>query len=328
MADALINHLGVPDGGTPTSPYHDDKYQQFYVNFAGEVLTAFDESHVFGALHMMRTVANSKGARFPATWKATAGYHTPGSPVLGNTRIPSNKRTILVDGLLMSHVFIDDLEEAMNEWEVRAEYSKQIGQALSKEFDSRVGQVIVKAARAGGTIGGSNPSPGGTTLSHANAKTDSDKMVELIFNANQVFDEKDVPEGERYAAMKPAQYYGLVQNEKVQNTRFGGHGLMMQAGVPYIGPTSIVKTNNLPSTNIAATVEGEKNDYTGDFTNVAAAVWHKSAVGTVKLKDVQTEMTAPNGDFSIMYQGTLMNGKYAVGHGILRPESAIEILAQ
>jgi hypothetical protein len=47
---------------------------------------------------------------------------------------------------------------------------------------------------------------------------------------------------------------------------------------------------------------------------------HRSAVGTVKLIDLAVEM-----DYDIRRQGTLVVSKYAVGHGILRPESAVEI---
>jgi hypothetical protein len=45
----------------------------------------------------------------------------------------------------------------------------------------------------------------------------------------------------------------------------------------------------------------------------------------VSLRDLTTQMTAPNGDFNAVYQGTLALGKMACGHGILRPECAIEI---
>jgi hypothetical protein len=60
--------------------------------------------------------------------------------------------------------------------------------------------------------------------------------------------------------------------------------------------------------------------YQGTFTTVAGLVMHKSAVGTVKLIDLGMEMA-----YDIRRQGTLIVGKYAVGHGILRPESAVEI---
>jgi len=47
---------------------------------------------------------------------------------------------------------------------------------------------------------------------------------------------------------------------------------------------------------------------------------HASAVGTVKLLDLRTEM-----GYDIRRQGTLLVAKYAVGHGILRPEAAVNL---
>jgi hypothetical protein len=323
MADATISHLGIVDGGSPATPLAETRYAEFEEIFTSEVMTAFAETHVFTKdTHFTRTIDHGKSARFPATWKATARFHTPGTPVLGSNRIASNHRTINIDGLLLADVFVDDLEDAMNHFEVRQIFSAELGQGLSREWDSRVAQTIVNAARATATVAGGY---GGATISHADMATDSAVLVAAIFDSNRILDEKDVPDTGRRCALSPVQYYMLVQDEKVQNTRFGGHGLMMRAEVPYVGPTSIIKTNNMPRTNITAATPGERNDYTGDFTKVVAAVWQQSAVGTVKLKDLQTQMTAPNGDFNAMYQGTLMLGKYAVGHGILRPECGVEL---
>jgi hypothetical protein len=47
---------------------------------------------------------------------------------------------------------------------------------------------------------------------------------------------------------------------------------------------------------------------------------HKGAVGTVKLMDLSAEAA-----YDIRRQGHLMVAKYAVGHGVLRPESAVEL---
>jgi hypothetical protein len=48
---------------------------------------------------------------------------------------------------------------------------------------------------------------------------------------------------------------------------------------------------------------------------------HRSAVGTVKLIDLAVEM-----GWDMRRQGTLLLAKYALGHGILRPESAVEVV--
>lgn len=57
-----------------------------------------------------------------------------------------------------------------------------------------------------------------------------------------------------------------------------------------------------------------------DASNTVALVAHPSAVGTVKLMDLATEM-----EYQINRQGTLLVAKYAVGHGVLRPEAAVQL---
>ena len=60
--------------------------------------------------------------------------------------------------------------------------------------------------------------------------------------------------------------------------------------------------------------------YDGDFRNTFGIVSHSAAVGTVKLLDLATES-----EYQIERQGTLFVAKYAMGHGVLRPECAIEL---
>jgi len=90
----------------------------------------------------------------------------------------------------------------------------------------------------------------------------------------------------------------------------------MVAGIP------VMMSNNVPQTNRSA-ASGENNAYNGDDSKTIGLVFHKSAVGTVKLMDMTTEISGS--DYGIMYQGTLMVAKYALGHGILRPECAATI---
>ena len=136
-------------------------------------------------------------------------------------------------------------------------------------------------------------------------------------------DEKDVPENDRVVIVKPAQYYNLVQTTNVINRDWGGAGVYADGTVLRVAGIQIVKSNNVPSTNIAAATSGENNTYHGNFSTTVALVMQKSAIGTVKLMDLAVEQTS--GDYNIMYQGTLMAAKYAMGHGILRPECAVEI---
>ena len=317
MANATASRLGVVNGATPTNFATENAL--FLKVFAGEVLTAFNETNVMKDLHTSRTISSGKSASFPVMAKTSAAYHTVGTPLLGTQNVNHNEIVINIDDLLVSDTFIASIDEAKNHYDVRAEYTRQMGAALAKEFDTRTMRVGLLAARSAATVSGGN---GGSAVVSANARTSGADLAAAIFDAAQIMDEKDVPENERVALVKPEQYYNLVQTTDVINRDWGGAGVYADGTVLRVAGIQIVKTNNLPTTNVAA-VSGENNTYSGDFSNTAALVMQKQAIGTVKLMDLAVEQTT--GDFNIMYQGTLMAAKYAMGHGVLRPECAVEI---
>ena len=67
-------------------------------------------------------------------------------------------------------------------------------------------------------------------------------------------------------------------------------------------------------------ISGTNNTYNVDAQHIAATVFHKSAIGTVKLKDMVVENT-----YDPRRLGNLMTARLALGHGILRPEAAVSI---
>jgi hypothetical protein len=109
--------------------------------------------------HMVRTITNGKSAQFPKTWKATAEYHTAGQEMLGND-IDTSEVTVTVDGLLVAHVGIYDLDEKMSHFDVTSEFSAELGRALARVFDKNVMRAIILAARAAAD----GPFPGGNTI--------------------------------------------------------------------------------------------------------------------------------------------------------------------
>jgi len=316
MANATPSRLGAANGAVAN---FDQKNALFLKVFAGEVLTAFDETNVMKDLHVSRTISSGKSAQFPVTGKANAAYHTVGTPLLGTQNIKHNEIVVNIDDVLIADTFIANIDEAKNHYDVRAEYSRLLGMALAKQFDVRCLQLGVLAARGSATVTGGN---GGTAITDADAATNGASLAASIFEAAQAMDEKDVPENDRVAIVKPAQYYNLVQTTDVINRDFGGAGVYADGTVLRVAGIQIVKSNNVPTTNVSA-VTGENNTYHGNFSTTVALVMQKSAIGTVKLMDLAVERTS--GDFEVMYQGTLMAAKYAMGHGILRPECAVEI---
>lgn len=290
----------------------------------GEIITVFNATNIFKDLHRTRTIEHGKSASFPVLGKMAARYHQSGTPILGSNNPQIGKRTVVVDDLLISDVFIDDLEDAKNHYEVRQEYTTQCGHALSHAFDEKIARLGYLAARSKAATNDHN---GGTVLTHADAATDAQALSRLIFKAAETFDTKSVPKEDRHVILSPAQFYMLVENKDLLNKDWGGSGSLAEATLPRIAGMTIHNSSNLPNgKNITTKLEGENNDYTGDFTKSVALVMNRQAVGTVKLFDLKVEFTGH--DFKVVYQGDLMLAKYAMGHGVLRPDCAIEIATE
>lgn len=285
----------------------------FLKRYAGETLAAFREKSAFMERHKVRTIDSGKSAQFPATWKASAEYHTPGTEITGG-QIAHNERVISIDDMLISPLFIANIDEAMNHYDIRQEYSFQAGNVLAQTLDKNVAQVGVLAARDSATVTGAS---GGSVLQDTTFRSDADALVAGLFDASQALDEKDVPEEDRFAFLTPAEYNLLVSSSsRAIHRDYSGSGSIAKGTVMEIAGLEIIKTNNLPN----ALVSSGPADYQGDFTDTAGLVMHRSAVGTVKLIDLTVES-----DYEITYQGTMIVAKLAVGHGILRPEASVEL---
>lgn len=290
-----------------------DAKAMFLKVFGGEVLTAFNEDNTFLDKHVLRTISSGKQAQFPATWKATAAYHTPGVELVGQT-IAGAERLISLDDQLIADVFIPNVDEAMNHYDYRSEYTKQCAEALRRTFSQNVAQVMVLAARASATITGAN---GGTVVTDADGATNMDSLVDSIFDAVQALAEKDVPMNDRFIFLRPAQYYALVASgNKAIDKDVGGSGGLAAGAIYRLAGAPIVMTNHLPDSDIST----GPTAYQGDFTTTIALVAQRGAAGTVKLRDLAVESA-----YDIRRQGTLVLAKMLVGHGILRPECAVEI---
>lgn len=319
MANATPNYSGQINNANAVDAL-------FLKVFAGEVLTAFEETNVMMSRHMVRSISSGKSAQFPIIGKASVEFHTMGAEIVGGA-IPHNERIITIDDKIISNVFIPDLDEAKNHYDVRGPYSTAIGRALALQLDQHCLQQGVLAARettpnyTGGPVGG--------VVEEAvlNDFDDPDKLAAALYDAAALMDANDVPSEDRYCFLPPARYYKLVQSEKAINRDFnvGNNGSYAQGNVFEVAGIEIVKTNNLPTTNITAAdpdavVSGTGDKYIGDFRITRGLVMQKAAIGTVKLMDLAMEA-----EYDMRRQGYLMLGKYAVGHGILRPECAIEL---
>ena len=184
------------------------------------------------------------------------------------------------------------------------------------------------------------PEPGGSVIRlGANNQYNAQSLVDAFFEAASILDEKNLPKEGRTAVLSPRQYYALISqvDSNILNRDYGntqgnltsGQGLYEIAGI------QIRRSNNLPfmltgngtggSSGHVTRVDGENNDYSGDFRNHAGLIYYKDAAAVVE--GIGPSVQTTGSDVKAMYQGDIIVGRLAMGAGTLNPAAAIELQA-
>jgi hypothetical protein len=329
-AQTVLGTLNKAVSTTAGSQAYDTKYATYLKIFSGEMFKAYESATIARDTIMRRTLRNGKSMQFIFTGRMQAGYHQPGTPILGSGDPPVAEKTIICDDLLISSAFVYDLDETLAHYELRGEISKKIGHALAEAYDKKIFRMIAKAAREAHPITASpGPEPGGSVIQlGANKEYDAQSLVDAFFEAASIMDEKNVPNTGRVAVLAPRQYYALISqvDTNILNRDYGasqgnlnsGDGLYQIAGI------TIKRSNNLPFlAGTVNSVSGENNDYSGDFSTHCGLIYQKDAAGVVEAIGPQVQVTS--GDVSVLYQGDVIVGRLAMGCGTLNPAAAIEL---
>lgn len=313
-----------------------DTYALFLKVFAGEILTTFEEKNVMKDLHMVRTISSGKSAQFPVTGIATAKYHTAGENIAdaGNSYLSTirhGEKVISIDKMLLSSTFIPNIDELQNHYDVRSIYAKELGKSLAKRFDIATMKVLAAAARSSATLTGGN---GGTVVTNATLTTAAG-LVDALFTVAQSLDEKDAPDSGRFAVLSPAQYYTLLtaDNLAINKDTSGGSADVAKGVIMEVAGIKLYKSNHLTDITVVEASQDQDDDnanndvfgasgtgYNGDLSGMGFLAGTSEAIGTVKLLDLAVES-----EYKIELQGNLFVAKYAMGHGVLRPECAVEV---
>ena len=302
--------------------------------FSGEILTAFEENNVMKGLHRVRTIGSGKSAQFPVTGIASAKYHEAGKDLMTEANgflsdIAHAERTINIDDVLIASTFLANIDELKNHFDVRSIYAKELGKALAKRFDLATMKTLIAAAKDTSAI--YTGAPTGQTLAPNYADPLAPTAGELIgslMDCAQSLDEKDVSSDGRFALLEPADYYTLVSSDNAAINKDTSEGGSVTSGrIASIGGIRLIKTNHLKdvtvdntSAALAADDLNANNAYNADISATRFVVGTPEAIGTVKLLDLATES-----EYQIQRQGHLFVAKYAMGHGVLRPECAIAV---
>lgn len=320
MADVIVAHPGLVDGGS-------DSLQMYLKVFAGETITAFERASVTIGRHIVRTIDSGKSAQFPVFGRAKAAYLKPGKS-LDDIRenIPGNERIIQIDGLLTSSQMITDIDEAMKHYDIRGEYSRQMGEALAIAADGAVLAEIAKMIEANTeNITGLGK---GEVISKTIAAADygiTEAMGKLIVNMlleiKAKMSKNRVPATERYVYMLPEGVNALVASLVAINRDYGAVATITDANVMRVAGFDIIECPHLTDGGAPVNdgvLQGTGHVFPATYKDTCMFIAaHRTAVGTVKLRDLALEQARrPE------YQADMLVAKYAMGHGGLRPEAA------
>ncbi len=341
-----------------------DKYALYLKLFSGEMFKGFQHETIARDLVTKRTLKNGKSLQFIYTGRMTSDFHTPGTPILGNSdkAPPVAEKTIVMDDLLISSAFVYDLDETLAHYELRGEISKKIGYALAEKYDRLIFRSITRGARSASPVSATGfVEPGGTQIRVGATTNDSDaynatNLVNAFYDAAAAMDEKGVSSDGRCAVLNPRQYYSLIQNvgsnglvnRDVQGTALQGGGGVIEIagihiyksmnipflgkyGVAYGGTTGETSPGNLgsfigPTPENANATGGVNNDY-GTNSELGA-----KSCGLIFQKEaagvveaIGPQVQVTNGDVSVIYQGDVILGRMAMGADYLNPSAAVEL---
>ena len=323
----MSNASPVKFGNANSGSTRDDAL--FLKVFAGEVITSFDRASKTQGADMVRSISNGKSASFPVMGRIGAAYHAVGAEILGDA-VNSAEKVITINDLLISSVFVSNIEEAKNHWDVRSAYSTEMGRALSFQKDKHILQTIGQATLASANVTGGDATTNviNTGIASSTDATAANAMIDAIFAAAKELDANYVPSEGRKCFMRLEEYYKLANATNAVNVDFSGgaNGGVASGKVAKIAGIELVPVPHFVSSNVTSGTDAGSATNAGstpqavDLSNFVALVSHSSAVGTVKLMDLAVEK-----EYDIRRQGTLMVAKYSMGHGVLRPEAAVGI---
>jgi len=322
MANSTPNFPGQNLGAGDTRALMLDLY-------AGELIGAFETATILRDKHQSKTLAKGKSFKFPAIWRAGGGYHTPGTELTGR-KINHTDITVTPDDKLVSDVFISDIDEILNHFDVRQPYMKEMGSFLARHYDMNILRTILKSARSGALFTGDQ---GGSAVVNASLATDGAALIDAVSAAKQAMDEKDVPINSMpvHALFKAAQWYLMARTDKNLNRDTNGGGASIRSmTLTTIDDIQVHKSNLANEVYGVDNTAGDYIDansekfipsyYRAKFGTTVGAVWTPMAACSALVEDVKFQI-----EDQPRKQGALMIAALTTGTRTLRSKCAVEL---
>ena len=324
---AALAATGISNPGQKLSA--GDRDALFMKVFSGEVLTAFARNTVMMSRHQVRTIDHGKSASFAVMGRTRAKYLAPGNSLDDQRKkFEHAEKVISIDGLLTADCLITDIDDAMNHYDVRVEYSRQLGEALAQSADCAIINELANMAAKDATVPENIPDNGTgaekvkgtgkafefeTGLDLSQSDDYGNKIIEGLLAARAAFTKNYVPMGDRYCLLTPEGYTALIKALMPDSANYQALFDPNSGKLQTICGFEVIEVPHLLNDG----VDGKHKLSTKLTTaKLQGIVFHRSAVGTVKLKDLAMERAR-----RAEYQADQIIAKYAMGHGGLRPEA-------
>ena len=288
--------------------------------FSGEVLTAFARNTVMMSRHQVRTIDHGKSASFAVMGRTRAKYLAPGNSLDDQRKkFEHTEKVIAIDGLLTADCLITDIDDAMNHYDVRVEYSRQLGEALAQSADCAIINELANMAAKDATVPENIPDNGAgvdkvkgtgkafefaTGLAISQSADYGNKIIEGLLAARAAFTKNYVPMGDRYCLLTPEGYSALIKALMPDSANYQALFDPNSGKLQTICGFEVIEVPHFLNEG----VDG-KHKLNTKFTaaKLQGIVFHRSAVGTVKLKDLAMERAR-----RAEYQADQIIAKYAI----------------
>lgn len=312
---AALPETGITNPGQQLSAGARDAL--FMKVFSGEVLTAFARNTVMMSRHQVRTIDHGKSASFAVMGRTRAKYLKPGNSLDDQRKkMEHNERVIAIDGLLTADCLITDIDDAMNHYDVRVEYSRQLGEALAMAADCAViNELANEAAKDAKNKDGNIPTNEDvlgtgkafefvTGMDISQEADYGNKILEGLLAARAQMTKNYVPMGDRYCLLTPEGYSAVMKALMPDSANY--HALFdpNTGKLQTICGFEVIEVPHLLNEGV-----DEKHTLNPKIATAGlqGIVFHRSAVGTVKLKDLAMERARrPE------YQADQIIAKYAI----------------
>lgn len=324
---AALAATGISNPGQKLSA--GDRDALFMKVFSGEVLTAFARNTVMMSRHQVRTIDHGKSASFAVMGRTRAKYLAPGNSLDDQRKkFEHSEKVIAIDGLLTADCLITDIDDAMNHYDVRVEYSRQLGEALAQSADCAIINELANMAAKDAAVPENIPDNGTgvdkvkgtgkafefeTGLDLSQSADYGNKIIEGLLAARAAFTKNYVPMGDRYCLLTPEGYSALIKALMPDSANYQALFDPNSGKLQTICGFEVIEVPHLLNDGVDGKHTLNKKLATAKLQGI---VFHRSAVGTVKLKDLAMERAR-----RAEYQADQIIAKYAMGHGGLRPEA-------